>query len=139
MNNEQTSGIKQGAICSYYPKTEGLPVQVKVRVCGVALTEQPVIGRMYIVEVLDGTFPSAVYPYTHLVAPDCNLVETKGDKYEKRFDFSNADLLSIIRLFWIISNSQNEYNALGTYKACRALIEEYGLSEEHITAIVTGE
>ena len=67
------------------------------------------------------------------------VAETKDGGREKRFDFSNDDLLSIIRLFWIISNAQNEYNALGTYKACRALIEEYGLSEEHITAIVTGE
>ena len=71
---EQIQEIEQGTICNYYPKTEGLPVQIQVRVCGVATTEQPVIGRMYIVEVLDGTFPSTVYPYTHTLAAECNLV-----------------------------------------------------------------
>lgn len=75
--------ITQGTICTYTPKIVGLPEKIKVRICGISSTEQPLIGSMYIVEVLDGTLPSEYYPYTHTVAPQCNLTVQKFEGVTK--------------------------------------------------------
>lgn len=72
--NEATQ-LKNGTLCTYEPKTKGLPEKMKVQVRGVATVEQPVIGRMYIVEVMDGSLPSDFYEYKFIIAMEYNLTE----------------------------------------------------------------
>jgi len=71
----ETKQLKNGTLCTYEPKTKGLPEKMKVQVRGVATVEQPVIGRMYIVEVMDGSLPNGFYEYKFIVAMECNLTE----------------------------------------------------------------
>jgi hypothetical protein len=48
----------------------------KGRICGVATTEQPVIGRNVILEILESTgIDPATYPYSHIVVPESMLKE----------------------------------------------------------------
>jgi hypothetical protein len=50
-------------------------------IVGCATTELPVMGRTYIVKILEGCFPSVDYPFNtivipeiHLIKKDCNIV-----------------------------------------------------------------
>lgn len=65
--------IAPKTICNYEPKTKDLPKIMSVKVVGIAISEQPIIGYGYIVEVLDGSLPSTYYPYTHIIAFENNL------------------------------------------------------------------
>jgi hypothetical protein len=43
------------------------------RVIGIAQTEQPVVGRLMIVECMDGSIPNSTYPYRALSVPEIFL------------------------------------------------------------------
>lgn len=74
MNKEEKSKLYgNGTLCTYEPRTPGLPEQMEVCIRGIATIEQPVIGRMYIVEVCDNSLPNDTYPYKYITALECNL------------------------------------------------------------------
>lgn len=48
-------------------------IRGKGQIVGCATTELPVMGRNYIVKVLDGDFPSKDYPFDTIIVPEINL------------------------------------------------------------------
>lgn len=50
-------------------------VNIPVRVCGIAQTGIPVLGRTYIMELMNG--PIEGHSYTHVAAFECHLSPTR--------------------------------------------------------------
>lgn len=74
---DENQCLKNGTLCTYEPKIPGLPEKMQVKIRGVATIEQPVLGRLYIVEVLDDSLPNDTYPYKFIVAMECNITIDK--------------------------------------------------------------
>lgn len=73
----ETTVLKLGTIALWRPNISSLPNIIRVRICGLAHTEQPILGHGYIVELLDKIVS---YDYTHVVVNECNLTSVRKEE-----------------------------------------------------------
>lgn len=48
------------------------------KVCGLSTAELPILGRGYIIEILDGDIPNVCYPFTHVCTFEVFMIKVEN-------------------------------------------------------------